>query len=351
MSRSQGNDMPLFKFLVAASAALALMALARVPAEAAEPTLALVKKRGELLCGVNGQLPGFSAMNDKKELAGFEVEFCHAVAAATLGDANRVKLVPLTARLRFDALRSGQIDVLARNTTITLARTAKTGVRDAAVFYIDGQAVAVPKKLGLSSAVQIAGRTVCTLNGTPYAADLEDWLDYRKFSFKPMMLDTQKEMYEAFFAGKCDAVTQDISAITTTIVAADKGLDYMVLPEIIAKHPLAAHVRTGDDQWFDVVRWTLFAMLEAEERGITQANVETQRQTGSRAVKRLLGVPPGNGNVLGLDDDWAFNIIKQVGNYSEVYERNLGQYSAWKFPRSVNALWTNGGVLHPLPFR
>ena len=343
--------MPLFRAIFAACAALALTALAGAPAEAADPTLALVKKRGQLLCGVNGQLPGFSALNDKKEMAGFEVEFCHAVAAATLGDADKMKVVPLTARQRFDALRSGEIDVLARNTAITLARTAKTGVRDAGVLYIDGQAIAVPKKLAFSAAIQVAGRAVCTLNGTPYAADLEEWLAYQKLTFTPVLFDTQKEMYEAFFTGKCDAVTQDISAISTTIVAAGKAADYMVLPEIIAKHPLAPYVRAGDDEWFDVVRWTLFAMLDAEERGITQATVEAQRRTGNQAATRLLGVPPGYGKLLGLDDDWAFNIIKQVGNYSEVYERNLGQYSTWKFPRAVNALWTNGGVLHPLPFR
>lgn len=342
--------MHLSKVIFTACTALGLMAVAVGAAQAADPTLALVKKRGQLVCGVNGQLPGFSAPDDKKEIAGFEVEYCHAIAAATLGDANKIKIVPLTARQRFDALRTGGVDVLARNTSITLARTAKTGVRDAVVFYIDGQAVAVPRKSNISALVQIGGRTICSLNGTPYASDLEAWGEAHNVTFTPLMLDTQKEMYQAFFDGKCDAVTQDISAITTTIVAAGKAADYMVLPDIIAKHPLAAYVRAGDDAWSDVVRWTLYAMLEAEELGVTQANVEAQRRSGSRAVKRLLGVP-GYGKLLGLDDDWAFNVIKQVGNYSEVYERNLGQYSAWKFPRAVNALWTSGGVLHALPFR
>ena len=336
--------------LFAACAALGLMALAGEPAQAADPTLGLVKKRGHLLCGVNGQLPGFSAPNDNKELAGFEIEYCRAIAAAVLGDANQIKSIPVTAAKRFDALRSGDIDVLARNTSITLARTAKTGVRDAVVLYIDGQAIVVPKKLGITALVQIGGRKVCALNGTPYAESLENWTESRKLVFTPVMFDTQEQMYRAFYDGKCDALTQDISAISTTIVAAGKGADYLVLPDIIEKHPLAAYVRVGDDAWLDVVRWTLFAMLEAEELGVTQANVDAQRHSGNPSVERLLDGAE-SGKLLGLDANWVFNIIKQVGNYSEVYERNLGQYSTWKFPRAVNALWANGGVLHALPFR
>jgi general L-amino acid transport system substrate-binding protein len=343
--------MPLIKTIFAACAALGLLALADAPAQAADPTLALVKKRGQLFCGINGQLPGFSALNEKKEWAGFEIEFCRAIAAAVLGDATKVKFVPLTARKRFDALRTGEIDVLVRNSTVTLERTAKTGVRDAAVIYVDGQAVVVPKKLGVSTLVQVSGRTVCTLKLTPYERNIQDWFDFRALTFTPMTFETQKELYDALYEGKCDAVTQDISAISTTIVSSGKAADYLVLPDIIARDPLAPYVRSEDEEWFDVVRWTFFALLDAEERGITQANVESQRRTGTHAAKRLLGVPADDARLLNLDPDWAFNVIKQVGNYSEIYERNLGQYSQWKFPRAVNALWNNGGVLHALPLR
>jgi general L-amino acid transport system substrate-binding protein len=255
--------MSLIKTILAACAALALLTLTGAPAQAAAPTLALVKQRGQLLCGINGQLPGFSALNEKKEWAGFEIEFCRAIAAAVLDDATKVKFVPLTTRNRFDALRTGEIDVLVRNSTATLERTAKTGVRDAAVIYVDGQAVVVPKKLGVSTLVQVSGRTVCTLKLTPYERNIQDWFDFRNLTFTPVTFETQKEMYDAFYAGRCDAVTQDISAISTTIVASGKAADYLVLPDIIARDPLAPYVRSGDDEWLDVVRWTFFALLDA----------------------------------------------------------------------------------------
>jgi general L-amino acid transport system substrate-binding protein len=334
--------------IVLAPCALVLSCLS---AQAADPTLPMVKKRGELLCGINGQLPGFSSMDEQKRWSGFEVDFCRAVAAAALGDAARVKLIPLTAGRRFDALREGEIDVLARNTTATLERTSGTGVRDAAVIYVDGQAVIVPKNLGIDTLDQVANHNVCILNGTPYGRNIQDWFEFRKLRVTTVAFDTQKDMYEAFFSGKCDALTQDISAITTTIVATGKAADYLVLPGIIARDPLAAYVRGGDEQWLDVVRWTFYALLDGEERNITQANVESQRRAGTPAVKRLLGVPPDDAKLLGLDDVWAFNIISQVGNYKEIYERNLGQSSVWKFPRGINALWSNGGVLHALPLR
>lgn len=321
------------------------------PVAAADPTLAAVKARGELHCGINGQFPGFSAMDAQKQWAGFEIEFCRAIAAAVLGDASKVKFIPLTATNRFDALRKNEIDVLARNSTATLERTARSGVRDAAVIYIDGQAVAVPKKLGIGTLARLDKATICVLNGTPYGPNLEEWFDSRKLSFTPLMFNTQTEMYAAFYEGKCQGLTQDISALVGTIVASGKAADYLMLPEIVAKDPLAAYVRAGDDEWLDVVRWTQFALLDAEELGITKANVDNQRQNGTPAMKRLLGTVVGDGKVLGLDDGWAFNIIKQVGNYSEIYERNLGAYSPLKFARGVNALWNNGGALYALPLR
>jgi general L-amino acid transport system substrate-binding protein len=345
------DGMRLIKAIFTTAAFSVLVALANLPARAADPTLAAVKKRDALLCGVNGQLPGFSTMNEQHEWTGFETDFCRAIAAATLGDASKVKFVPLTARNRFDTLRSGEIDVLARNSTATLERTVKTGVRDAAVIYIDGQAVAVRKGLGISALSQVAGHTVCILNGTPYGRNMRGWFGDRNLSYSAVTFNTQKEMYDAFYAGKCDAVTQDISAISTTILSSGKAADYQVLREIIAEDPLAAYVRAGDDEWFDVVRWTFHALIGSEARGVTRANVELQRRMGSSAVKRLLGEPPDDAKLLGLDDNWAFNIIKQVGNYGEIYERNLGEYSRWKFPRGMNALSSSGGVLYALPLR
>jgi general L-amino acid transport system substrate-binding protein len=316
-----------------------------------KPTLAAVKARGELLCGTNGQLPGLSEMDAQKQWKGFEVDFCRAVAAAVLGDATKVKFVPLTTVDRFDALRTGTVDVLVRNSVATLARTAGTGVRDAAIIYIDGQAVAVPKSLNVSSLKDLKNGTVCLLKGSVYGPNIEEWFESHKLTYTIFTFDTQAAVYEAFYAGKCNAVTQDITALVGTIVASGKAADYLMLPDIVAKNPLAAYVRAGDDAWSDVVRWTLAAMIDAEELGVSQANVEDQRVSGTPAVKRLLGVDTGNGKLLQLDERWAYNIVKQVGNYSDVYERDVGMQSVLKFPRAVNGLWINGGVLYGLPLR
>jgi general L-amino acid transport system substrate-binding protein len=337
--------------IVTACLAIGAFGVCSSYALAAEPTLAAVKKRGQLLCGVNDQLPGFSELNKVKGWVGLEVDFCRAVAAATLGDSGKVKFVPVMAGDRFDVLRAGEVDLLLRNSTVTLERIAKLGVRDAATVYVDGQAVAVPKKLGIASLDQVAGKPVCILNGTPYGRNLRDWFGYRKSDFSPVTFDTQDAMYEAFFADKCAALTQDISALSTTIIASGKAADYVVLPEIVALEPLGAFVRSGDDQWFDVVRWTLNTLFDGEARGIDKSNVDSQRLSGSPAAKRLLGAPSDDGKLLGLEGDWAFNVLKQVGNYGEIYSRNLGAESQWNFPRGVNALWDKGGVMFALPLR
>jgi general L-amino acid transport system substrate-binding protein len=343
--------MRLIRSLLATCVTACMLTVQALPAHAADPVLGAVKKRGQLVCGVNGELPGFSAVDEKKQWSGLEVDFCRAIAAAVLGDANKVKFVPVTLKDRFDMLRAGSIDVLFRNTIMTLERTVKTGVRDAVIYYFDGQAVAVPKKLGVSSLNQLSGRNVCILNNSPYGRNIRDWFGYRNLNYNAVTFDGQKDMYEAFYSGKCDAVTQSISAVTTTIIAGGNAADYMVLPEILSNNPLAAWVRAGDDEWFDVVRWTISALLDGEERGITQANVDSQRQTGIPPTKRLLGSSADDGKLLGLGDNWAYDALKQVGNYGEIFERNLGQASPWKFPRAVNALWTSGGVMHSLPLR
>jgi len=327
-----------------------LLALGAAPVRA-ESTLATVKKRGQLQCGINGQLPGFSVQNDRKEWVGFEIDYCRAVAAAALGDGSKVRFVPLTATKRFDALRDGSIDVLMRNTTASLERTAHTGVRDAVVVYVDAQSVVVPKTLNIKELAELDGKTVCVLRGTPYLARLQEWFAERKRTVAPVMFDTQAAMYQAFYDGKCNAITQDISALTSTVIASGRANDYTMLPDIVARDPLAPYVRTGDEEWLDVVRWTHFALLEAEELGVTQTNVDEQLRSPLPAVRRLLGVVPDNGKMLGLQENWAYNAIKQVGNYAEIYERNVGKGSALRFARGVNALWSRGGVMYPLPMQ
>lgn len=320
-------------------------------ASAAEPTLATVKKRGELLCGVNGQLPGFSVKDAQGNWAGLEIEFCRAVAAAVLGDAGKAKFVPLTTLNRFDALRSGEIDVLARNTTATLGRTARTGVRDAATLYIDGQVVVVPKKTGAAKLADLAGKQICTLKGTPYEQSTLDWFGARNLPIKVVLYDTQTALYDAFFKDQCAGLVQDISALAGTIIASGRATDYLVLPELLATDPLAAYVRAGDDEWLDVVRWTHFAQLHGEELGITKANADSERTSSNPAVRRLLGVESGSGKLLGLDNAWAYNVLSQVGNYAEIYDRNVGRNSPLKFSRGINALWTQGGAMYALPLR
>lgn len=325
--------------------------LIAAPALAAEPTLAAVKKRGELVCGSNGHLPGLSEVDSQQKWTGFEADFCRAVAAAALGDANKVRFVPLTTLDRFDALRAEKVDLVVRNSAATLTRTVGTGVRDATVIYVDGQAVAVPKKANVSSLKELDGAKICLLKGSVYGPNIEDWFESHKMSYTLLTFDTQAAVYDAFFEDKCNAVTQDITALVGTIVASGKAADYLMLPDVIARNPLAAYVRSGDDEWYDVVRWTMAAMVDAEERGISQVSVDQQRVSGTPSMRKLLNGEDGSGKQLGLGNLWVYNIIKQVGNYSDVYERNVGMKSALKFPRAVNALWSNGGVQYGLPLR
>jgi general L-amino acid transport system substrate-binding protein len=337
--------------LLLASFVFGLLSAAVVSPAEAQSTLKAVKTRGQVVCGINGHLPGFSLQNDKKEWQGFEIEFCRAVAAAALGDASKAEFVPLTATARFDALKGGKIDVLVRNTAITLSRTAGTGVHDAVLVYIDGQAVVVPKSSNITTLAGLDKKTVCILNGTPYGPRITEWFAERHLSIEPVTFETQPALYEAFFGGKCSSLTQDISALASTVVASGKAADYLMLPEIIAQDPLGAFVRDNDEEWSNIVRWTLYALQEAEAYGITSGNATTLRDSGVPRIKRLLGAERGVGEPLGLDDAWVYNMIKQVGNYSEIYERSVGGYSPLKFGRGINALWNNGGIMYPMPVR
>jgi general L-amino acid transport system substrate-binding protein len=333
-----------------ALAAFALAWLAALPV-LAEPTLETVKKRGELVCGVDGRLPGFSFIDERKEWQGLDVDLCRAIAAAVLGDARKVTFVPLSTERRFRALEAGEVDVLARNTTITLQRSTDAKLTYAAINYFDGQAFLVANKIGVKLLTSLGGATICFTRNTTHEANMMNWFRARRLFLLPIGFDTQDAMYDAFFASRCVAATQDATTLAAAVMRRGKSADYTVLPQLISKEPLGPFVRTGDEAWLDVVRWSHYAMLEAEERGITRLNVDEERRSTDAEVRLLLGVAPGNGKALGLDDDWAYSVIKQVGNYGESFDRHLGKRSPFKLPRGVNALWSQGGLMYAPPMR
>jgi general L-amino acid transport system substrate-binding protein len=333
-----------------AAAAFAVFACCAATASA-ESALEVVKKRGQIVCGVNVGLGGFSLPDSQGKWSGLDIDMCNAVAAAVLGDATKAKYVPLSAQQRFLALQSGEIDMLVRNSTITLERDAGLGLQYAGVNFYDGQGFMVGKKLNVKSLAELGGATICVAQGTTHEFNMASYFRGRNLTIKPVVYESVDVMYEAFFAGRCDAITQDSSALASALATRGRQGDYVILPELISKEPLGPFVRRGDDIWLAVVRWSLFAMLEAEERGITQANVDEQLKSSDALVQRLLGVKPGNGKALQLDEKWAYNIIKQVGNYGESYERNVGMGSSLKLQRRLNGLWTRGGLMYPLPLR
>jgi general L-amino acid transport system substrate-binding protein len=329
--------------------AIAGALLTTVQAEAADPILASVKKKGEVACGVNGSLPAFSYLDDKKERQGFDADYCRAIAAAALGDAKKVKFVTLSIAKRFEALKSGEIDVLIRHSMISMDRVANTGVRYAAINFIDGQAFVVARSIGVSGLAGLDKKTICVTKDTPHKVNVETWFSLRGLAVTTTPFDDQDAMYKAFFEGKCAGVSQEATILASTVIASGKAADYIMLPEIISREPLGPYVRNGDDAWYDIVHWTHNAMVEAEERGLRKATVDEDTNSKDPAVRHFLGVDPGMGSALGLDDKWAYNVIKQVGNYAEVYDRNFGAGSPLKFGRGVNALWGKGGVMYSAP--
>ena len=344
--------MSIVKQLLAAAATVATLAFVSVTASAqTQSTLDTVKKRGQLICGVNTGLAGFSMADSQGKWTGLDIDMCNAVAAAVLGDVTKAKYVPLSAQQRFLALQSGEIDMLVLNSTITLERDAGLGLQYAGVNFYDGQGFIVAKKLGVKTLAELNGATICVAQGTTHEFNVASWFRARNLSFKPVVFESQDVMYEAFFSGRCDAMTQDSSALASALATRGRQPDYMILPDIISKEPLGPFVRRGDDPWMTIVRWSLFAMMEAEERGITTANVDEQLNSTDALVKRFLGVTPGNGKALQLDEKWAYNIVKLVGNYGESYERNVGEGSPLKLARGLNGLWTKGGLMYPLPLR
>jgi general L-amino acid transport system substrate-binding protein len=326
--------------------------LAPLPAFAGK-TVDAIKARGQLVCGVNPGRTGFSAADSKGNWSGMDVDTCKAVAAALLGDAGKVKWVPLTVSQRISALQSGEIDLLARDTTWTMSRDASLGVLFTGITVYDGQGFMVPAKMKLTSAKQLKGASVCVLAGSTAEMNMADYSKANNLAMKPVVFDTQEAANKAYFAGRCQAYTNDAtSLIGVRSKEAQNPDDHVVLPERISKEPLGPVVRRGDEDFFAIVRWVAFAMIEAEERGITQANVDQMKSSSTDpGVQRLLGATDDLGKSLGLDKEWAYRAIKATGNYGESYEHNLGSESVLKLPRGINNLWNNGGLVYAPPVR
>jgi len=342
--------MQILKSLSGALAAvIGVVALAY---DATAGTLDVVKQRGAVVCAVNTGLAGFAMPDRQGNYQGLDADTCRAIAAAVFGDPTKVKFVPATAQQRFTLLQTGEVDVLVRNTTWTLLREAENGFNFAPVTYYDGQGFMVPVKAGIKSAKELDGATICVQPGTTTELNLADYFRANHLSYKPLVIEKLDEVENAYFSGRCDAYTTDRSGLAATRAAkAPKPEDHVILPEVISKEPLAPAVRHGDDQWFDIVKWTVFAMIGAEEKGISKTNVDDMLKSDDPEIKRMLGVTAGMGKALHLDDKFAYNIIKQIGNYGEVFERTVGKDSALKLDRGVNALWTKGGLLYAMPFR
>ena len=318
-----------------------------VPATA--QTLKAVKDRGSLICGVSQGLPGFSNPDDKGNWTGLDVDYCRAIAAAIFNDPTKVKFSPLSTKDRFEALKAGEIDVLSRNSTWTLSRDATYNF--IGVNYYDGQGFMVRKALKVNSALELNGASICTQTGTTTELNLGDYFRSNNMRYEVIAFATADETVKAYEAGRCDVFTTDVSQLYAEKLKLANANDHVVLPEIISKEPLGPLVRHGDDQWFDVVKWTLFAMLNAEELGVSSKNVDEAMKSNQPEIRRLLGVEGNFGEQLGLTKDWAVRIVKQVGNYGEVFERNVGTGSKLGISRGINRLWTKGGIQYAPPVR
>jgi general L-amino acid transport system substrate-binding protein len=334
-----------------ASLVIGLAAALALPSLASAQTLKTVKDRGTLNCGANGTLGGFGLPDAQGNWTGLDVDFCRAVAAAVLGDSKKVKFVALTAGNRFTALQSGEVDVLARNTTWTSSRDTSLGLNFTGVNYYDGQGFMVRKSLKVNSALELSDASVCVQQGTTTELNLADYFRANKMKLKSVTFATSSEAVKAYDGGRCDAYTTDASALYSERLRTANAEEHMVLPEIISKEPLGPAVRHGDDQWFDVVKWVHFAMINAEELDITSKNVTEQMNSVNPDIKRLLGTEGNFGEQLGLSKDWAVNIIKQVGNYGEIFDKNVGEGSPLKIARGLNRLWNKGGIQYAPPVR
>jgi general L-amino acid transport system substrate-binding protein len=330
----------------------AVLGMTALPAQAGK-TIDAIKARGQLVCGVNTGLAGFSAADSQGNWSGLDVDYCKAVAAALLGDASKVKYVPLNAQQRFTALQSGEIDVLSRNTTWTLTRDASLGMHFIGTTYYDGQGFMVPAKGKIKSAKQLKGATVCVQSGTTTEKNLTDFSRVNGLAIKPVVFEKQEASTSAYFSGRCQAFTTDASGLASIRNKEAKDpAEHLILPELISKEPLGPSVRRGDDEFFAINKWVFFALIEAEEYGITQANVDAMKaKTDDPVVGRILGGAEDTGKLLGLDKEWAARAIKAVGNYGEIFERNVGPKSPLGVPRGLNNLWNKGGIQYAPPVR
>ena len=335
--------------LLTAMLGLSIAGLAAGGAQA--QVLKTVKDRGQLKCGVNTGLPGFASQNDKGEWQGLDVDYCKAVAAAVFGDASKVQYSPLSAVQRFPALQNNEIDMLARNTTWTMDRDTTLGLAFAGVNYYDGQGFMVKKDLNVNSALELSGATVCVQSGTTTELNLADYFRTNKMDYNPVVIEAQSDVNSAYDSGRCDVLTTDASGLAASRLELKEPDNNVILPEIISKEPLGPAVRQGDPEWFNVVKWTSYALLDAEELGVTQANVDEMKTSENPEIRRLLGEDKDYGASLGLSKDWAVNVIKAVGNYGEIFERNIGTNTPLKIQRGQNALWTKGGLMYGMPIR
>ena len=336
------------KSILAATAAAGFMTVASV---ATAGILDDVKKKGFIQCGVNTGLAGFSAPNDKGKWEGFDVDFCRAMSAAIFGNADKVKYTPLTSKERFTALQSGEVDVLARNTTWTFTRDVKLGLEFIGSNYTDGQGFMVRKSLGVKSSKELDGAAVCIQTGTTTELNLADYFRANKMKFTSVVFERADEIRAGYDAGRCDVYTTDRSGLAAQRSLLSKPNDHIVLPEVISKEPLGPVIRHGDNKWGDVARWSLYALIVAEELGITSKNADQMKKSSNPEVLRLLGVEGKQGEQLGVGADWAYNIVTQVGNYGEVYERHVGIKTPLMLERGLNQLWSKGGLLYAPPFR
>jgi len=334
-----------------ASIAFGLTASLLATAASAQATLNNVKQKGFLSCGSNVGLGGFGLPDPQGNWAGFDVDYCRAIAAAIFNDPTKVRFIPLSAKDRFTALQSGEVDVLARNSTWTMSRDTQLGLDFVALNYFDGQGFMVRKKLNVSSAKQLDGASVCTQQGTTTELNLADFFRANKLKYEVVAFATADETFKAYDAGRCDAFTTDASGLYSERLRAATPDDHIVLPEIISKEPLAVAVRHGDNQWGDIVRWVHYALVNAEELGVTKANADQMMKSDNPEIKRLLGTEGKFGEATGLTNDWAVRIIKHVGNYGEIFDRNIGEGSPLKIKRGLNDLWTKGGLQYGVPVR
>ena len=333
-------------FALASIAALATAA----PAQAVD--MEGLKSKGFIQCGISGILPGFSTPDDKGNFSGIDVDYCRALAAAVFGDATKVKFTPLSAKERFTALQSGEIDVLSRNTTWTYSRDTGQGINFVGVIYYDGQGIMVNKSLGVSSAEELDGATICVNQGTTSELNLADFFRTKGLAFTPVTYENMNEVVAAYAKGRCDAYTADRSQLAAQRTKLEDPSQHVILPDVLSKEPLGPVVRQGDDEWFNVAKWTLFTLVNAEELGITSANADELKTSSTNPnVQRLLGTEGALGEKLGLADDFGYQIVKQVGNYGEVFDRNLGPDTPIGLERGENALWTNKGLHYAPPLR